>query len=268
VTEALDIKSDLDADLALLRLAAAEAGRIAMGYFRRDPKVMWKAGMSPVTEADLHADAYLRETLLAARPDYGWLSEETADTPERLSRRRTFVVDPIDGTKAFIDGRDMWCVSVAIVEDGKSLAGVLDCPARAEVFEAQSGRGSRLNGLNLGLNVPGEQPRIAGAKAFLNAYEGVTGQKPEHMHHIPSLAYRVAIIAAGRMDATFIKPNAHDWDLAAAALILSEAGGELLRADGTTPEYARLDTTHGVLVAGHKSMTASMLGVVAQSSIG
>ncbi len=255
-------------DLALLREAAAEAGRIAMRYFRRDPKVSWKAGMSPVTEADLHADAYLRETLLAARPDYGWLSEETADTPERLSRRRTFVVDPIDGTKAFIDGRECWCVSAAIVEDGKSLAGVLDCPALNEKFEAQRGACSRLNGMVLQVTEPGLLPKIAGAKAFLNAYCEATGHELEHMHHVPSLAYRVAMIACRKMDATFIKPNAHDWDLAAADLILTEAGGEILRVDGSRPQYARADTRHGTLVAGHKSMTNAMLGVVAQTALG
>ena len=258
----------MNEDLALLRDAAAEAGRIAMSYFRRDPKVSWKAGMSPVTEADLHADAYLRETLLAARPDYGWLSEETADTPERLSRRRTFVVDPIDGTKAFIDGRECWCVSAAIVEDGKSLAGVLDCPALDEKFEAQRSAGSRLNGKELRVAEPGSRPKIAGAKAFLNAYAGVTGKEPEHMHHIPSLAYRVAMIACRKIDATFIKPNAHDWDLAAADLILSEAGGEILRVDGSKPHYALADTRHGILVAGHQSMMDAMLGVVAQTALG
>lgn len=260
--------SDMSEDLALLRDAAAEAGRIAMRYFRRDPKVSWKAGMSPVTEADVHADAYLRETLIAARPDYGWLSEETADTPDRLSRKRTFVVDPIDGTKAFIDGRDLWCVSVAVVENGQSLAGVLDCPARAEVFEASRGQGSFLNGRKLMIGPPLALPRMSGAKALVAAYGEKAGVVPEHTGHVPSLAYRIAIIADNRLNATFIKPNAHDWDLAAADLILIEAGGEVLRADGMRPEYARADTRHGILVAGHKTMMDTMLGVVAQTALG
>ncbi len=257
----------LKADLELLRQAAAEAGRIAMSYFRRDPKVSWKAGMSPVTEADLHADSYLRETLLAARPDYGWLSEESADNAERLSRRRTFVVDPIDGTKAFIEGRDLWCVSVAIVESGQSLAGILDCPARDEVFAASRGQGSWLNGRRLVLAQPHAPPRISGARSFISAYAAATGVAPEHMGHIPSLAYRVAMIADGRLDATFIKPHAHDWDLAAADLVLAEAGGEIRTKDGARPAYGTQDTVHGVLAAGHKSMTGTMLGVVAQTPL-
>ena len=223
--------------------------------------------MSPVTEADLHADAYLRETLLAARPDYGWLSEETADNAVRLSRRRTFVVDPIDGTKAFIDGRDLWCVSVAIVENGVSLAGVLDCPARGEVFEASRGQGSFLNGRRLALGPPRLPPRLSGAKAFVAAYARAANVTPELVGHIPSLAYRIAMIADGRLDGTFIKPNSHDWDLAAADLILSEAGGEIRRKDGGKPVYALRETVHGVLAAGHIGLTATMLGVVAQTPL-
>ena len=257
----------MNADLELLREAAAQAGHIAMGYFRRDPKVSWKAGMSPVTEADLHADNYLRETLLAARPDYGWLSEETADNAERLSRRRTFVVDPIDGTKAFIDGRDLWCVSVAIVEDGQSLAGVLDCPARREVFEAARGQGSFLKGRRLTIGPPHHPPRLSGARTFVAAYGSAANVTPEHLGHVPSLAYRIAMIAAGRLDGTFIKPNSHDWDLAAADLILSEAGGEIRRKDGGKPAYARRETVHGVLTAANIGLTATMLGVVAQTPL-
>ena len=116
-------------DLALLRDAAREAGIIAMRYFGNNPQVWMKGGTSPVSEADHAADAYLRDTLLSARPDYGWLSEETADNPVRLSARRTFVVDPIDGTRGFLEGLRSWCVSVAVVEDGRTLAGVLECPA-------------------------------------------------------------------------------------------------------------------------------------------
>ncbi|MGO4842995.1 inositol monophosphatase family protein, partial [Rhizobiaceae sp. 2RAB30] len=92
-------------------------------YFKRNPQTWLKGGHSPVSEADYAVDHYLRETLTAARPDYGWLSEETADTPARLEARRTFVVDPIDGTRAFLEGASTWCVSIAVVEDGEPLAG-------------------------------------------------------------------------------------------------------------------------------------------------
>ena len=134
------------ADLALIEDAAREAGEIAMSFFRADNKVWHKHGNSPVSEADFAVDRFLTETLRSARPDYGWLSEETEDSGERLSASRIFVVDPIDGTRGFIDGRREWCISVAVVENGVPVAGVLECPALSETFAAASGEGSRLNG--------------------------------------------------------------------------------------------------------------------------
>ena len=122
--------ADLAADLTLLVDAAREAGQIALRFFKQSPEVWLKGGTSPVSEADYAADSFLNEALIAARPDYGWLSEEAADNAARLSARRTFVVDPIDGTRGFLEGRREWCVSIAVVENGRPIAGVLECPAR------------------------------------------------------------------------------------------------------------------------------------------
>lgn len=257
----------LEADLALIREAAREGGRIAMRYFRNDPQVQMKAGQSPVSEADFAVDDYLRTTLLAARPSYGWLSEETADTPERLTARRTFVVDPIDGTRAFIEGKRIWCVSIAVVEAGAPLAGVLDCPARDEVYEAALGAPSRRNGAVIGVSSPGARPKIAGPKAML-------AQAPAHIQagrpisYIPSLAYRIAMVASGEIDATFVKPNAHDWDLAAADLILRRAGGAVLGEDGAPPAYAGPEPRHGALVAGSGVLLREMAQVIAHPRAG
>ncbi len=133
-------------DLALIAAAAEAAGRIALAFFGNQPRAWTKGADSPVTEADIASDRYLFETLLSARPDYGWLSEETADTPDRLTRERIFIVDPIDGTRGFMEGSLDWCVSVAVVERGRPIAGVLSVPARGELFEATRGGGARLNG--------------------------------------------------------------------------------------------------------------------------
>jgi myo-inositol-1(or 4)-monophosphatase len=255
-------------ELALLKTAAAQAGRVAMRYFRKSPVVSWKEGMSPVSEADFAANDSLIATLMAARPDYGWLSEETTDTKARLSKRRTFVIDPIDGTKAFIAERDLWCVSVALVEDGRTIAGVLDCPARGEVFEASRGQGSFLNGQRLAISPPKAHLRIAGAKIFLNRLAQISGIEPEQMAHIPSLAYRIAVIADNRFDATFVKPDCHDWDIAAAELILSEAGGQMCDQFGTSLAFAGETVKHGVLLAGNKALMPDMLAVVAEPAFG
>ena len=135
-----------DDDLELLRSTAVAAGIIASSYFRRDIKTWTKDNASPVSEADIVVDRFLAANLLQARPSYGWLSEETVDNPSRLDCERVFVVDPIDGTRAFLRGEDYWTVSLAVVENGVAVAGVVYAPARDELYDAYKGGGARLNG--------------------------------------------------------------------------------------------------------------------------
>ncbi len=255
--------STADEDLVLLRDAAREAGAIAMRYFGKSPEVWMKGGTSPVSEADYAADAYLRETLLKARPDYGWLSEETADDLTRLNARRTFVVDPIDGTRAFLEGNSTWCVSVAVVEDGRSLAGVLDCSAKGEVYWAVAGSGAFCNGDLISVRQPGGQPAVAGPKVLVDQLPADLLARLQRVTYIPSLAYRLAMIAAGALDASFVKPDSHDWDLAAAALILAEAGGELRNTQGQVPSFARETIKHGALAAGSGELLRTLTAVIA-----
>lgn len=250
-------------DLELLRDAAREAGAIAMRYFGKNPQVWMKGGTSPVSEADHAADAYLRETLLAARPDYGWLSEETTDGPARLLARRTFVVDPIDGTRGFLEGLRSWCVSVAVVEDGRTLAGVLECPAKGETYWALPGQGAFLNGNPIAVRHAGETIEIGGLKQLIDLMPAEWQSRVQRAAHIPSLAYRLAMVANGTLDATFVKPNAHDWDIAAADLILREAGGAVLDGHGRAPLYAGEIIRHGALVAGSGELLTVLAGVIA-----
>jgi myo-inositol-1(or 4)-monophosphatase len=237
-----------------------------MRFFRKDPEVWMKAGSSPVSEADYAADRLLHEALLAARPDYGWLSEETADSAARLSARRTFVVDPIDGTRGFLEGRDVWCVSVAIVENGRSIAGVLECPARNQTYWAVAGGGAFLNGSRIHVRTPGEHPLIAGPKPMVDALPADLLKRIQRRSYIPSLAYRIAMIADGSLDATFVKPNARDWDLAAADLILREAGGSVLDTNGQALRFARENAGHGALAAGSGTLLGIMARVMSQQS--
>jgi myo-inositol-1(or 4)-monophosphatase len=259
-----DFARDLEDDLELIRAAAREAGELAMRYFRRDPQVWMKAGNSPVTEGDLAVDGLLRDRLLAARPDYGWLSEETADSSARLAARRTFVVDPIDGTRGFISGSDQWCVSVAVVEAGRPLAGVLDCPARAEVFTAKRGGGARCNAAPVAVRPAGETLLVGGPRKLIDAAPEELRRHFLAVPYIPSLAYRLAMVSRGDIDATFIKANSHDWDLAAADLILAEAGGAVLDRGGRHPIYATATPRHGTLVAGSGRLLAAMAGTIRQ----
>jgi myo-inositol-1(or 4)-monophosphatase len=249
-------------DLALLREAAREAGQIAMRYFGKSQEVWMKGGVSPVGEADYAADKFLRETLLKARPDYGWLSEETADDLVRLTARRTFVVDPIDGTRGFLEGGRTWCVSVAVVEEGRTLAGVLECPAKDETYWSTSGGGAFLNGRPIRVREAAPVMEVAGPKPLLNLIPSSWQHRLKRVPYIPSLAYRLAMIAAGRLDGTFVKANAHDWDIAAADLILREAGGKLLDRDGRPPRFAGETIKHGPLAAGSGELLTMLSRVI------
>ncbi len=255
------VANDLNVDLGLIRDAAREAGELAMRYFRRDPQVWMKAGNSPVTEGDLAVDRLLKERLLGARPDYGWLSEETADSTDRLASHCTFVVDPIDGTRGFIAGSEKWCVSIAIVEAGRSLAGVLDCPAKGEVFLAGRGLGATCNNMPIKVREAADEFRVGGPKVMIDAVPEELRGRFKGVSYVPSLAYRLAMVARGDIDATFVKANSHDWDLAAADLILAESGGAVLNRHGVAPVYATSETRHGVLVAG----SGGLLEKIAQS---
>ncbi|HBQ33171.1 MAG TPA: 3'(2'),5'-bisphosphate nucleotidase CysQ, partial [Ochrobactrum anthropi] len=212
-----DKHNEIVSELTLLRDAAREAGRIAMRYFGRSPEVWLKDGSSPVSEADLAVDRYLKDVLLKARPDYGWISEETVDERAAEKRSRAFVVDPIDGTRAYIAGQDQWCISIAVVENGRPLAGVLECPARNELIEAGKGVGASQNGavIRVRLPLPGEQVTIASARNMVTALPESWRDRAKIHPYVPSLAYRIAMVARGDIAGTFIRPNSHDWDLAA-----------------------------------------------------
>ncbi len=237
-------------DLKLLKAAAVHAGIIALGFFRSEYKSWIKNVSSPVSEADIAVNDFLAQCLPSARPDYGWLSEESADDDRRLGCRRVFVIDPIDGTRGFIAGEDSWTISMAIVEDGIPMAGVVYAPARDELYEAARGGGAWFNGVAMG---PGEMDAetlplipapIAVHKELVSG-----GLSYERGPAYPSLAYRLVQVAAGTLDAAVARRGAHDWDIAGADIILSEAGMRLEDVCRGTPLYNRTETRHAALAA-------------------
>ena len=252
-----------DADLALLKEAAGAAGALAMTFFRSDAAAWSKAGGSPVTEADMAVDAFLHRMLLGARPDYGWLSEESADDPRRRACDAVFVVDPIDGTKAFIAGDDRWCVSLAVVRGGRPVAAALNAPARDELYLASRDGGAWMGSTRLAVS---RRPQIAGAQ--LSGPRGwlrtpaIRGLRAAHAEHIPSLAYRIASVGAQRIDAAFASPRAHDWDLAASDLLVHEAGGRLTELDGRALRYNEETPRHGALAAANETLLPVLLAAV------
>lgn len=225
---------------------------------------MWeKLGGSPVTEADMAVDLFLRESLLAARPGYGWLSEETADNPVRRTCEHTFIVDPIDGTRGFIAGDKRWCISMAVVAEGRPTTAVLFAPALGKIFWAEEGKGAFDDGGPLAVSTCGSlaKARLAGARSWLR--DAAFERYGIHIEaHMPSLAYRIACVADGSIDAAFASPRAHDWDLAASDLLVHEAGGRLTGLDGLAPRYNRAELTHGVLGAANGALQEELLAVL------
>lgn len=247
--------------------AAQAAGEIGLRYFRKDPEVWTKGKDSPVSEADLAIDRYLHKTLLDARPDYGWLSEETEDNEERLSRDCVFIVDPIDGTRGFIQETENWVISIAIVEKGRPVVGVLYGPVLKKLYVAFEGGGATCNG---------EVINPADGKELSEGEFAIPARIADHIQeklktqmmrarHIHSLAYRIALVADGGLAGTIARPSAKDWDVAAADIILKEAGGVFLDLDGRSPVYNRPSVDHQWLIASGQSIQIPLKNALARA---
>ena len=238
-----------DEDLELLRSAAVHAGIIALGFFRREYNTWLKGQSSPVSDADIAVDGFLTQALRAVRPDYGWLSEETPDNPERLGRERVFIIDPIDGTRGFIRGEDSWTVSLAVVENGVPIAGVVYAPARDELYDAYIGGGARCNGKPLVPNRHPGRPAIIPAPGAVHQELQDAGLHYTRGPYYPSLAYRLVQVATGRLDAVVARRGSQDWDIAGAAVILNEAGIGFEDVCSGPPRFNLEDVRHGALAA-------------------
>ncbi|RYY28299.1 MAG: 3'(2'),5'-bisphosphate nucleotidase CysQ [Sphingomonadales bacterium] len=217
--------SDLAQQIAAI---AAEAGKLAIDRWETDFKRWEKVPGSPVCEVDLEVDALLRQRLSALIPEAGWLSEETVDNTDRLSSRRLWVVDPIDGTRDYIRARPGWAVSIALVEDGLPLIGVLDAPARHEKWIAEAGKGAWRNAERLRA---GNRTQLAGARVPADQLPKVDSDL-EMVAKPNSIALRIAMVAANEADLLASIRWGHEWDVAAAVLIASEAGATVSDALG------------------------------------
>lgn len=241
---------------------AREAGQMALARWRTDFARWEKEPGSPVCEVDLDVDRMLHARLGALLPEAGWLSEETADHPARLARRRVWVVDPIDGTRDYIRGRTGWCVSIALIEDGQPVLGVLDAPARGEVWRAAAGEAATLNGAAVRA---GARDVLAGARVPVDALPKVDRdltavEKPN------SIALRVAMVAADQADLVATLRWGNEWDIAAAVLVAEAAGAAVSDALGAPLVFNKADPrAYGVLVstAGiHDAAVARLAGRV------
>jgi len=250
----------LSRDAALLTATVREAGALALSLFRTELKNWTKGASSPVSEADIAVNDLLEKRLRSATPDYGWLSEESADDESRLEKRLVWIVDPIDGTRGYLGGREDWCVSVALVEDDSPVLAAVFAPASDEFFFAARGQGAARNGVAIQVT-PGTEldfSRIAGPKPLVERLSRSAGEIVLHPR-IGSLALRLCRVAQGSLDAAFAGGQSRDWDLAAANLIVQEAGGNMTALSGDAISYNRREVTHGVLVAAGRDRHARIV---------
>jgi myo-inositol-1(or 4)-monophosphatase len=249
---------DRVAAAARLEASVREAGALALSMFQTPLKNWIKGESSPVTEADIAVDNLLRERL--ASGGIAWLSEETADSPARLGARYVWVVDPIDGTRAYLAGLPDWTVSAALVENERPIAACLFAPVTGEFFAAIVGSGATLNGARITATEDAALAgaRVSGPKPLIERL-GKLGAPFTFMPRVRSLALRLARVADGSLDAAFAGGNSHDWDLAAADLLVHEAGGALTGLGGGTLIYNRPEPRHGMLVAAGQARHAKLL---------
>jgi myo-inositol-1(or 4)-monophosphatase len=251
---------DLTQIAARLEAAVREAGLVALSMFGT-PLRNWTKGpsLSPVSEADIAVDKLLHERLTGA-DGFAWLSEESVDDPARLDARRVWIVDPIDGTRAYLGGFPDWAVSAALIENGRPVAACLYAPVTAEMFVARVKAGATRNGAPIAATTGADlrDARIAGPKALLERL-GAVAPAFTVVPRVRSLALRLARVAQGNLDIAIAGGSSHDWDLAAADLLVHEAGGALTSFAGGTVTYNRPTPRHGMLVAAGRDRHAALI---------
>lgn len=238
-----------------------EAGEIALKTFRGDVRSWIKGHNSPVSDADIAVDTFLRERL--SRPGVGWLSEESPDDATRLDEERIHIVDPIDGTRSYLAGREDWTICAALVERGRPVASAVYAPVLDDMYVASLGGGATRN--NARIETTGgaalDGARIAGPQHHL---ERIAKAAPGIVlvPKIHSLALRLARVAGGQIDAAFASVNARDWDLAAADLLVHEAGGAMTGVSGEPLVYNLHNPVHGALIAAGRARHDALIALV------
>jgi myo-inositol-1(or 4)-monophosphatase len=221
--------------LNLAKDAAIEAGNVILKYYKADYEIKDKGYHNPVTTADFAADSCLKEILTTARLDYGWLSEETVDSPKRLNKDRVWVVDPLDGTKEFVEGVPHFVVSVALVEQGEPIIGVLFNPVTKETFTAAKGEGAFFNDEPIHCATKEDvgdmvilNSRSETRRGLWSSFDGTFGE----LRAIGSVAYKLGLTAAGKADIFASLRPKNEWDICAGNCIINEAGGKLIDLKG------------------------------------
>lgn len=225
----------MKSDLKLAINASVKAGEIIMQYYRDDYEVKEKGYHNPVTTADNEADSFLKSELTNARPDYGWLSEETVDSEDRLEKERVWIVDPLDGTKEFIEGVPQFVVSVALVENGVPIIGVLHNPVTKETFHASKGNGTYFDDTIHICSVKNSTTDMVILNSRSETRKGLWEPYKEHfkkLRPIGSVAYKMGLTAIGKADIFATLRPKNEWDICAGTCLINEAGGKVINLNG------------------------------------
>ena len=244
--------SEFDAELELARKAALAAGEILTRYWdRRSYTVGSKGRDNPVTSADLEADGAIKKILAPAFPGYGWLSEETSDSGDRLKCRRVWIVDPLDGTKEFIHGVDEFAVAIALAEDGVPVLGITYNPIKREMYWAARGTGCHLGRKRVHVSRTSalDQATVLASRSELSRGEWEAIKQKTIVKPTGSVAYKLALVAAGEADATFTHSPKSEWDIASGAALIAEAGGRMTDIAGREIRFNQVLVTIGGLIA-------------------
>ena len=253
--------SEWSVDRDLLIAAVRDAGAVAREGYASVSKTWEKSKGNPVTETDLAVDRFLNERLRAARPDYGWLSEETADTPERLSAKRIFIVDPIDGTLAFIKRKPEFAVCAAVIDAGAPVAAAIYNPITDELFAAAAGAGATLNGAPIHVSARAELEgcRMLVARDVIEHPAWPVPWPKMDLGKRASIAYRMALVANGAYDGMMAFSSKYEWDSASGALIVAEAGGLATTHTGAALPYNQPTPTHRSLICAGPALHATIM---------
>lgn len=251
----------MHAELSRLEEAVREAGDAVIKIAKDGFETAYKANKDPVTAADLAADAVLKRRLLDGFGDCGWLSEETSDDPGRLKKNRVWIVDPIDGTKEFVSGIDEFAVSAALVDNGQPVLAAVYNPAADRLFTAVKGEGVWLNAQPIKVrNNAVEKPLILASRSEVKRGEFEVFEPFVQLRVCGSIAYKLALVAAGQADATFSLGPKNEWDIAAGVLILQQAGGKVTDLTGDSFLFnQRQPLVNGIIaasMASYSSVTA------------
>ncbi len=258
-----------DKEFDLLIAAVREAGSVALSYFGNDPETKTKPDGTSVSEADYAANDVLKRHLMSQGDTYGWLSEESDDDLERLTRQRVWVVDPIDGTRAFLENKPEWTVSAALVVDGRPAMAAVFNPVKDEFFDAVHGRGAFLNGARIAVHEPVklEGSRLAVSGGLLRSSRWAHPWPHVETVWVNSIAYRLALVAGGICDGTISMSGKSDWDIAAADLLVGEAGGCMTTRDAQPFTYNRRSTQQTSVVAAGPALHSALIERTSQATI-